>query len=54
MSWTPVGHCPKCGAPMYVPMVWHGVQPPSPQRTCGCFPSRTITTNTTNVYSKEA
>ena len=32
-----VGKCPKCGAPMYSPSVWHGVIPPPVYRTCNCF-----------------
>lgn len=34
---TAVDHCTKCGAPIVVPHVWHGVVPPIPQYTCGCF-----------------
>jgi len=49
MSWTQVGTCPKCGAPMYVPMVWHGVLPPTPRRSCGCFPPQTIITSGTST-----
>lgn len=35
-----VGACPICGAPMYVPMVWHGIIPPPVTRSCGCFPDK--------------
>lgn len=34
--WTQVGSCPGCGAPIYVPTVWHGVTPPPPHYTCEC------------------
>lgn len=30
------GNCPQCGAPIYVPAVWHSVLPPEPVYTCGC------------------
>ena len=33
---TQTGSCPKCGAPIYSPSVWHGIVPPPPQYTCGC------------------
>lgn len=38
--WTIVSHCPKCGAPIYVPMIWHGVIPPPPEYSCTCFTLR--------------
>lgn len=37
MSWSVVGHCPKCGAPIYVPGVWMGVNPPPNTYSCDCF-----------------
>jgi len=36
--YTQAGTCPKCGAPIYVPTVWHGVLPPPPVYTCQCTP----------------
>lgn len=33
---TIVGHCPVCGAPIYSPTVWHGINPPPPTYTCYC------------------
>jgi hypothetical protein len=32
-----VGHCPRCGAPIYVPTVWHGITPPPNTYSCYCF-----------------
>ena len=37
MSHTIVGYCPRCGAPIYSPMVWMGVTPPPHEYTCACF-----------------
>lgn len=31
-----VGHCPKCGAPIYAPSMWHGIIPPPSQYSCNC------------------
>lgn len=50
MSFTQVGSCPRCGAPIYAPMMWHAVVPPPNQYTCGCFP-QTLATYTTNTLS---
>jgi hypothetical protein len=38
MSHTIVGHCPRCGAPIYTPSVWFGINPPPAVWTCACFP----------------
>jgi hypothetical protein len=47
---TVVGHCPKCGAPIYAPSVWMGITPPPPQYSCSCVPQpKTAFTNTTNI-----
>lgn len=35
--YTQVGTCPKCGAPIYVPTIWHAVIPPPPRYSCACF-----------------
>jgi hypothetical protein len=49
-TYTTVGNCPKCGAPIYVPTVWHGILPPPNMYSCGCFPSaRTMTETHTNI-----
>ena len=43
---TIIGHCPQCGAPIYVPSVWHGITAPANEYSCGCFPQpQTITTD---------
>ena len=49
---TQVGACPRCGAPIYAPVVWHGITPPPSEHTCGCFPPtwRVITTTGTSGY----
>ena len=36
MSYSQVGSCPKCGAPIYSPSVWHAVTPPPITYTCNC------------------
>ncbi len=36
MSYTQVGVCPVCGAPIYAPTVWSGTTPPLPIYTCVC------------------
>lgn len=41
---TTVEHCPRCGAPIYVPLVWHGVTPPPSQYTCSCASSTYVAT----------
>ena len=46
---TQIGNCPKCGAPIYVPSIWHGITPPPPMYTCGCNSSFT-TVVTDNTY----
>lgn len=41
---TKVGNCPKCDAPIYVPLVWHSIFPLNlvpvgilpTNNTCGC------------------
>ena len=38
------GHCGKCGAPFYVPTIWHGITPPPPQPTCGCWNTGNVVT----------
>jgi hypothetical protein len=48
MSFIVVGHCPKCGAPLYSPMIWQGVTPPPVQYSCYCTP-QPITFYSTNT-----
>ena len=43
---TKVGSCPKCGAPIYAPTVWHGILPPPPIYTCGCVEQPKVITTT--------
>src|ERR1035441_2862760 len=38
MSWTTIGHCPKCGAPIYAPMFHQSVMPPPNQKSYSCVP----------------
>lgn len=38
---TIVGHCPKCGAPIYAPSFWQGITPPPSTPTCMCNPQPT-------------
>ena len=49
------GHCAKCGAPYYLPTVWHGIIPPQPTPTCNCWNTGTIstTTDTTTLLQKQ-
>lgn len=46
-----VGSCPKCGAPIYSPSVWHGITPPPVTYTCSCnnggFITKTIVSDNT-------
>jgi len=50
MSFTQVGTCPRCGAPIYVPMMWHAIVPPPNQYTCACFPQAVVySTNTISI-----
>jgi len=32
-----VGHCTKCGCPIYAPSVWNAVSPPPSTYSCVCF-----------------
>jgi len=54
MSYTQVGACPHCGAPIYVPQVWHGTMPPPPVYSCECVPhSTTYATTCTSEEKKD-
>jgi len=51
-GFTTVGHCPKCGAPIYSPAIWHGITPPPVSYTCSCHgldPNVVITTTTSGT-----
>lgn len=45
---TIVGACPRCGSPIWSPLVWHGVCPPPATPSCSCFPSRSRTVTSTS------
>src|SRR5574337_1129285 len=50
MSYAQVGSCPRCGAPIYAPHIWHAIVPPPNHYTCGCFPQTlSYTTNTLTI-----
>ncbi len=34
--YTQTSTCPKCGAPIYVPTMWHAVTPPPSSYSCNC------------------
>ena len=54
MSFTAVGSCPRCGAPIYAPTAGWSVLPPPSQPSCACFPQpRTYTTNGTDVLIED-
>jgi len=36
MNWIKVGHCPKCGAPIYQQSIWFGTGVPPITYTCNC------------------
>ena len=38
MSYAVVGHCPKCGSPVYAESPWWGVTPPPSTPSCNCNP----------------
>ena len=42
MGFVSVGHCPKCGAPIYSPDVWMATTPPPVTFTCMCNPQAKI------------
>ena len=52
MSYTQVGACPQCGAPIYQPSVWMGILPPPNTYSCGCSP-RQQTITSTKIYVHE-
>jgi hypothetical protein len=40
--YTVVGHCAKCGSPIYAPTMWMGVTPPPSTPSCACFAGDTM------------
>lgn len=36
MMFTMIGHCTKCGAPVYSDSVWNGTSPPPVRYSCLC------------------
>lgn len=44
MSFVKISVCPQCGAPIYVPGVWHGIVPPTPTYSCFCRSDSTSST----------
>jgi hypothetical protein len=50
MGFSVVGHCPKCGAPVYAESPWFGVVPPPSQSSCLCnFSAQPRVTTATNI-----
>ena len=50
MSSSIAGHCGKCGAPYFLPTVWHGITPPSPSPSCSCWSSPTVVLTNNTVF----
>lgn len=50
-----VGNCTKCGAPVYQPMIWHGILPPPVSYSCNCHGgiNKTFTNNNTGDWPFE-
>lgn len=46
---TQVGNCPKCGAPIYSPSVYHSISPPPPEYTCNCNATSVMIRYTTST-----
>jgi len=44
MTKIKTGECRMCGAPIYVPSIWYGINPPPIEHTCGCKGTETVTT----------
>ena len=56
MSYTQVGECKRCGAPIYAESPWFGVVPPRSMHSCDCFAKveiRTTTTSHINIKEEE-
>lgn len=50
MSYTQVGSCPKCGAPVYCESPWWGTVPPPSTYTCACYGTGAQQVTTTGVF----
>jgi len=50
---TIIGSCPKCGAPIYAPSMWHGITPPPPIFTCNCSGNLNKTTYSSGTTERE-
>lgn len=54
MSYTTVGHCPHCGAPIYAESPYFSILPPPNIYTCSCVKQpETIFATTTQIIAKE-
>lgn len=51
MSHVVVGHCPRCGAPIYTPQMWMGITPPPSEYSCDCFSSAGPVLTTTGTVA---
>jgi len=50
-----VGKCGNCGGRVFIPTIWHGVNPPHPQcESCGCVASDTAHLPTLPMRKKQA
>ena len=49
---TIVGHCPKCGAPIYSESIYWSILPPAPIYTCSCV-SQPVCKITTEIELNE-
>jgi len=46
-----IGHCPRCGAPIYCQSPWFGIMPPPPIYSCSCVPHpQTVAQGNTFYY----
>ncbi len=48
-----VGHCPKCGAPIYTPSNWMSITPPPNTYSCSCYPQTEVKTQTSTRLTQE-
>ncbi len=54
MSYTQIGACPVCGAPIYVPTVWQSITPPLPVYTCTCRLQKTVSDLSTSTAGTDS
>ena len=51
MSYNVVSNCAYCGAPIFMPLTWHGgVYPPTPIYSCKCFNKNFKTINNNKAF----